>query len=100
MTGKHRGAVPGKYKVMVQKDSSAYMTIPFPLPPAKTKTMYMMENNMVPYPMLPERYSRVEESPLQAEVSRDAAKNTIELKLEGPEPKPRKADPRLKSPAK
>jgi hypothetical protein len=85
-TGKYDGAVPGKYAVTVQKDTSSSMKIPDPLPEGMTKSMYMRANNLIPRPLLPQKYSNFQETPLHLEVSSDYAKNQFELKLEGTVP--------------
>lgn len=89
-TGKHQGAMPGKYVVTVQKDNSASLNIPEPLPTGMSRFDYMKAHNLFPRPLLPEKYSRFEQTPLQIEVSADPRKNEFELKLEGTVPVPPK----------
>lgn len=82
-TGENPGAVPGQYAVTVQKDNSASWKIPDPLPEGMTRADYTRAHNLIPQPLLPLRYSRLDETPLHVEVSADAGKNHFELKLEG-----------------
>jgi hypothetical protein len=90
-TGPYHGAMPGKYVVTVQKDNSSALNIPDPLPEGMSRLEYMKAHNLAPLQLLPEKYSRLQETPLHVDVSRDAGKNDLELKLEGtaPSPKPR-----------
>ena len=84
-TGEHEGAMPGRYMVTVQKDSSAYMEFPDPLPPGITRSGYMRANNMIPQPLLPREFASIMETPLRFEVSENAT-NHYEIKLEGKAP--------------
>jgi hypothetical protein len=87
-TGQHEGVVPGKYAVTVQKDTSSSFNIPDPLPEGMTKSGYLRAHNLIPHPLLPDRYARIDETPLRIEVSTDSEKNHFELKLEGAVPVP------------
>jgi len=91
ITGDLEGAVPGNYKVTVQKSSRAYMNFPNPLPAEYTDQVdYMRRNNMLAYPLLPLAYADMSASPLQYEVKNDSEGNNFEIALEGeppPEPK-------------
>lgn len=88
-TRDREGAVPGKYKVTVQKTSRVDMDFPDPLPPEYTDQVdYMRKNNMTPYPLLPKEYSDISFTPLSYEVTDDPDKNTFEIALEGKAPQP------------
>lgn len=87
MTNGHDGAVPGKYKVTIQKSSKADMNIPRPLPEGfHTDIQYMMAHNLVPYALLPPQYAGSDKTPLTLEVSADPEKNKFEIKIEGAAP--------------
>jgi hypothetical protein len=81
-TGKYWGMVPGKYVVTVQKDDSASLNIPNPIPKGMSMVEYMASHNLTTGSLLPLRYSNTQETPLRVEVLADS-KNDFELKLEG-----------------
>lgn len=77
------GALPGKYKVLVQKDTSADLDVPA----HQSAGEYMLERGMLPRPVLPLIYTDLERTPLRAEVDVDAAPNEFAIELEGDRPK-------------
>jgi hypothetical protein len=90
-TGELSGAVPGHYRVTVQKTNFEDLNIPDPLPkPYRKKDVvgYMMANKLVVYKVLPEVYSDMRNSPLSADVTPDETKNVFRFELEGEAPKP------------
>ncbi len=89
-TGDLAGALPGNYKVTVQKTTAADFDIPDPLPPGQTRIGYMMANNLVPHPLLPAKYSTLDFTPLSFTVGSDPEKNNFEIELEGAAPPPPK----------
>lgn len=94
ITDNRSGAVPGHYRVTVQKTNFHDLKIPKPLPKPyrgeKDIMAYMVANNLVVYPLLPEKYADMRNSPLTADVVTDSSKNKFELALEG-EPPPQTA---------
>jgi hypothetical protein len=95
ITGSKEGAVPGSYKVTVQKSSRVYMKFPDPLPAEYTDQVdYMRKNNMIAYPLLPLQYADMNRTPLKYEVNADAEQNSFEIALEGePPPEPKAPGP-------
>jgi hypothetical protein len=88
-TGDRDGAVPGKYRVTVQKSNFEDLKIPNPLPkPYRKKDIpaYMIANKLVVKQLLPEKYADMNKSPLSAEVVVDE-ENHFEFDLIGPDPK-------------
>ncbi len=89
-TGDRLGAVPGRYRVTVQKSNLEDLNIPNPLPKPYRKNdhvAYMIANNLVVQQLLPSKYSDMGNSPLEVDVSTDASKNHFDLMLEGEPPK-------------
>jgi len=85
-TGEREGAVPGKYKVIVQKSSVADLNLPDPLPDHMGLTEYLQTNNIVAYPLLPARYATLMQTPLEQEVA-DDGNDEVQVVLEGPAPR-------------
>jgi len=87
VTGENEGAVPGNYKVTVQKTSRVNMKFPDPLPAEYTDQIdYMRKNGMTPYPLLPLQYADLSNTPLSFVVGDDPVKNQFEIALEGKAP--------------
>jgi hypothetical protein len=88
-TGDRHGAVPGRYRVTVQKSNFEDLKIPNPLPkPYRKKDIaaYMIANKLVVSHLLPEEYADMNKSPLSAEVVADGT-NHFDLSLVGTAPK-------------
>ncbi len=90
-TGARAGAMPGQYRVTVQKTNFEDLNIPNPLPkPYRQKDIaaYMIANKLVVYQLLPQEYADMQKSPLNVEVTKSAADNNFDLELTGEPPKP------------
>ncbi len=66
-TGTVVGAIPGRYKVLIQKDRSADLTIPAGI----SRPDYMRQNDVRPQPIVPAFYGSVTDSPLGADITTD-----------------------------
>jgi len=89
-TGDREGAVPGHYRITVQKSNFEQLNIPNPLPkPYRKKDIaaYMIANHLVVTHLLPEEYADMNKSPLTGEVSTDEAANEFDLLIVGEAPK-------------
>jgi hypothetical protein len=89
-TGDRDGAVPGRYRVTVQKSNFEDLNIPNPLPkPYRKKDIaaYMIANKLVVSHLLPLEYADMNRSPLSAEVVADGT-NHFDLTLVGTAPEP------------
>ncbi|MFO0916909.1 MAG: hypothetical protein U0872_01160 [Planctomycetaceae bacterium] len=89
-TGDQIGALPGHYRVTVQKSNLEDLDIPNPLPaPYRQRDIiaYMVANNLVVEHLLPTKYSDMRNSPLEVDVTADGSNTQIELMLEGEPPK-------------
>ncbi len=76
-TASQCGAIPGHYKVLIQRDNS----LDFKIPDGVSRQEYMEQNGLRPRPLLPVRYSQVEGTPLQFEIFKEAAKNEYQVNL-------------------
>jgi hypothetical protein len=97
-TNEAEGAVPGTYRVTVNKTTRVDMDIPNPLPKGYVNdTAYMMAHGLVAEPLLPLQYSSITSTPLTFEVTSDSKGNNFEVKLEGEAP-PHKQAPKPLAP--
>jgi len=86
-TNEEVGAVPGTYRVTVNKTTRAYMDIPNPLPKEYVNdSAYMMAHGLEAKPLLPLQYMSVINTPLTLEVTRDSKGNEFEIELKGEAP--------------
>lgn len=92
MTNEAEGAVPGTYRVTVNKTTRVDMDIPNPLPKGYVNdTAYMMAKGLVAEPLLPLQYSSITSTPLTFEVTSDSKGNQFEIELEGEAPPQKQA---------
>ena len=85
-TGRWRGAMPGSYLVLVQKDTMVYLEFPDPMPDGMGRSEYMRAHNIIPQQLLPPVYADLQKTPLRAEVVPRGSDNYFEFHLEGPAP--------------
>lgn len=77
LTGLELGVKPGKYKVLIQKDTSADLIIP----EGVGRPDYMKQHNLLPKPIVPVHYGNLTTSPLRADVGTQTL-NHFEFTLE------------------